>query len=77
MISLNTMMLIFRSIKEINMFGLHLFSIVVGAVVGAVVPVVGNFIRKQWAWGKTKAASVEAKLANTVSTVVSSVENKL
>ena len=59
------------------MFGLHPLSLGIGAVVGAVVPVVGNFIRKQYASIKAKAAPVEAKVANTVSDVVSSVEKKI
>ena len=70
-------MVIIDSIKEIKMFGLHPVSVVIGAVIGSVVPVVGNFIRKQWSWGKAKAAPLEAKVANTVSEAVSSAEKKL
>jgi uncharacterized membrane protein YqgA involved in biofilm formation len=77
MISLNIMMVMFRSIQEIKMFGLHPLSVLAGAVVGACVPVVGNWIREQVASVKTKAAPIEAKVANAVTTAVDAVEKKL
>jgi hypothetical protein len=81
MIDLNTMMVIYHSIQEIKMFGLHPLSLGIGAIIGACVPVVGIWIRKQVASVKAKAAPLESTVANTVSsavnTAVAAVEKKI
>jgi hypothetical protein len=77
MIDLNTMMVIYRSIQEIKMFGLHPLSVLAGAVIGACVPVVGIWIRKQVASVKAKATPIASTVANTVSAAVATVEKKL
>jgi len=59
------------------MFGLSILSLVVGAAVGATVAPVTKFFVKQVSSVESKVKAEETKVANTVTSAVSSVEKKL